>query len=78
MNLPRPDIFISATSADLRPMRELIKHAVLDLGAHPIEQAHSAPARESVAGTLREKIAACHAVIHLVGECYGTDVAAAL
>lgn len=73
MHLPRPDLFISATSADLAPMRELVKRAVLDLGAHPIEQEQFAPAGKTVAEMLREKIAASHALIHLVGECYGAE-----
>ena len=73
MHLPRPDIFISATSADLAPMRDLVKKAVLDLGAHPIEQEHFAPAGKTVVAMLREKIAASHALIHLVGECYGAE-----
>lgn len=73
MNLPRPDIFISAATRDLGPTRDLIERAVLDLGAHPVVQAHFAPAGQTVAGLLREKIAASHAVIHLVGPCYGFE-----
>ena len=73
MQLPRPDIFISATTADLGPMREIAERAVLDLGAHPIEQEHFAPAGQTVADMLREKIAASDAVIHLVGECFGAE-----
>lgn len=73
MNLPRPDIFISAASRDLKAARGVIERALLDLGAHPVVQEHLAPAGQTVAGMLREKIAASHAVIHLVGRCYGFE-----
>jgi hypothetical protein len=73
MEFSRTDIFISATSADFAPMREIMKQAILDLGAHPVEQEHFASDGKAVAVMLRKKIAACHAVIHLVGECSGAE-----
>ena len=36
----RKEVFISATSADLRSYRQVVKDALLTLGAHPIEESN--------------------------------------
>lgn len=38
MSSPRPEVFISATSADLRTCRQIAKEALLTLGCVPAEQ----------------------------------------
>ena len=36
----RKEVFISATSADLGSYRQVVKDALLTLGAHPIEESN--------------------------------------
>ena len=59
----RPEIFVSATSQDLRTCRQLIKEALLTLGCVPVEQTNFPPDARTVREMLRVKIAACDAVI---------------
>lgn len=73
MKAPRPDIFISAATADLGSCRRIIKDALLTLGCTPIEQTNFPPDAQSVRDMLREKIAACDAVIHIAGHVYGAE-----
>lgn len=73
MSVRRPDIFISATSADLRSCRQLVKEALLTLGCVPVEQGNFPPDYRSVREMLRARIAACDAVVHLAGACYGAE-----
>lgn len=68
-----PKVFISATSGDLATAREAIKQALLTMGCHPVEQANFPPDYRTVREMLREKIADCQAVIHVVGMCYGAE-----
>lgn len=72
-NARRPEVFISATSADLRSCRELIKQALLTLGCVPVEQTNFPPDYRTVRDMLRAKIQACDAVIHLAGIVYGAE-----
>ena len=69
----RPEIFISATSKDLASCRQLVRDALLTLGCVPVTQDHFAPDARTVREMLRVRIAACDAVIHLAGECYGAE-----
>jgi hypothetical protein len=69
----RPEIFISATSKDLGSCRQLVRDALLTLGCVPVTQDHFAPDARTVREMLRARIAACDAVIHLAGECYGAE-----
>ncbi len=68
-----PEIFISTTIQDLRSCRKLIRDTLLTLGCLPVVQEHFAPDTSTVRAMLREKIAACDAVIYLAGECYGAE-----
>jgi hypothetical protein len=38
MTTRRPEVFISATSSDLRSSRQLIEEALLTMGCRPVEQ----------------------------------------
>jgi len=69
----RPEVFISATSLDLRTCRQLIKEALLTLGCVPVEQTNFPPDARTVREMLRVKIAACDAVVHVAGEVYGAE-----
>ncbi len=73
MRPSRPDIFISATSADLGTCRQVIKQALLTLGCTPVEQTNFPPSAGSVRQMLREKLAQCDAVVHVVGVAYGSE-----
>ena len=66
-------VFISATSGDLRSMRESVKEALLTLGFMPVEQTNFPPDYRSVREMLEEKIGDCHALFHIVGMRYGTE-----
>ena len=70
---PRPEIFISATSRDLGSCRQLVRDALLTMGCVPVLQDHFSPDAGNVREMLRTKIEACHAVLHLAGECYGQE-----
>ncbi|NIL97747.1 MAG: DUF4062 domain-containing protein, partial [Planctomycetales bacterium] len=63
----RPEIFISAASADLGTCRQAINQALLTLGCVPVEQTVFPPEASSVTEMLRKRIANCHAVIHVAG-----------
>src|SRR5688572_18242738 len=73
MNLRRPEVFVSGTSADLRSCRQLVKEGLLTLGCVPVEQANFPPDYRAVRDMLRDRIGACDAVIHLAGKCYGAE-----
>jgi len=69
----RPEVFISATSADLRSCRQLIKEALLTLHCVPVEQTNFPPDHRSVHEMLRARIIACDAIVHVAGEVYGYE-----
>ncbi|WP_395737078.1 DUF4062 domain-containing protein [Prosthecobacter sp.] len=68
-----PKVFISATSGDLRSIRQLVKDALLTINCHPVEQTHFEPDWRTVEGMLRGKIAGCQALIHIAGMRYGAE-----
>lgn len=73
MKARRPEIFVSATSADLRTCRGFIKEAILSLGCAPVEQTNFPPDASSVRDMLRKRIQQCDAVIHVAGIIYGGE-----
>jgi tetratricopeptide (TPR) repeat protein len=66
-------IFVSATSSDLRTLRNQVKMWLLDMGWLPVVQDHFPPDDKSVMDMLRKRIQECDAVIHIVGNCYGAE-----
>ncbi len=68
-----PKVFISATSADLRSVRQLVKEALLDIDCHPVEQTNFPPDWRSVEKLLHEKIAGCAALVHIAGLRHGYE-----
>jgi len=69
----RPNVFISATTADLGSYRLAVRDTLLDQGVHPILQNHLEPDYQTLLDILRREINACDAVICLVGEVYGQE-----
>ena len=67
----RTEVFISATSGDLRTVREIVKQGLLTMGCFPIEQTNFEPDYRTVLQMLETRIAQCDAVIHIVGVRYG-------
>jgi tetratricopeptide (TPR) repeat protein len=70
---PVPRVFISATSADLKSIRALVRDGLLAIDCQPVEQASFPPDYRDVREMLTAAIAECQAVIHIVGYCYGTE-----
>ena len=67
-----PRIFISATSRDLGSVRRDVKDRLITLGYLPVEQEHFGLHPGTIRSLLREKIERCDAVLHIVGQLYGT------
>ncbi len=72
-----PKVFISATSGDLRSIRQIVKEALLTINCHPVEQTNFAPDFRTVDAMLEEKIGECQAMIHIAGMRYGAEPAPA-
>ncbi|HSI61453.1 MAG TPA: DUF4062 domain-containing protein, partial [Candidatus Saccharimonadia bacterium] len=68
-----PKVFISATTADLASVRQVVKDALLAKGCHPIEQTNFPPDARTVSEMLRGRIGDCQALIHIVGLRYGAE-----
>jgi hypothetical protein len=68
-----PKVFISATSADLGSVRQLVKEGLLAVGCMPIEQSSFPPDYRTLVNFLEETIKGCDAVIHIAGLCYGSE-----
>ncbi|MEO5916003.1 MAG: tetratricopeptide repeat protein [Luteolibacter sp.] len=68
-----PKIFISATSGDLRSIRQIVKEALLTINCHPVEQTNFEPDARTVENMLRGKIGDCQALIHICGIRYGAE-----
>jgi hypothetical protein len=69
----RPEVFISATSKDLRGCRQVIKESLLTMGCTPVEQTNFAPDGGDVKKMLHRILAHCDAVIHVAGLRYGAE-----
>ena len=69
----RPEVFISATSGDLRTCRQLVKESLLTLGCTPVEQTNFPPSATTVREMLRQKLHASDAVVHIAGVHYGAE-----
>jgi hypothetical protein len=69
----RAEVFISATTRELRSYRDEVKNALLTLGIFPIEQTNFRLAHGPLTAKLHSLIASCDAVIHLVGFYYGAE-----
>jgi len=66
-------IFISAVSRELGTVRKLVKSSLEAIDYHAVEQAAFPPSYQELLEKLRERIASCDAMIHIVGICYGAE-----
>jgi hypothetical protein len=64
MSWARAEVFISATTRELRSYREEVKNALLTLGIFPIEQTNFRLGHGPLTAKLRSLIAPCDTVIH--------------
>ena len=69
----RPNVFISATSADLGSYRRAVRAVLLEQGVYPMVQDHFEHDHQKLLDILRQQIDACDAVICLVGFAYGQE-----
>lgn len=70
---PRPAIFISAVSKELRSARQLVSNTLTFLGYEPEWQDVFSTEEGDLRGMLRRRIDACKGVVQLVGQCYGAE-----
>ena len=70
---PRPLIFISAVSRELRSARQLVANTLTFLGYQPVWQEIFGTETGDLRSVLREKIDKCKGVVQLVGQCYGVE-----
>lgn len=70
---PRPLIFISAVSRELRSARQLVANTLTFLGYDPIWQDIFETSEGDLCDVLRRQIARCKGVVQLVGSCYGAE-----
>jgi tetratricopeptide (TPR) repeat protein len=70
---PRPVIFISAVSKELRSARQLVANTLTFLGYEPEWQDVFGTEQGDLRGMLRRRIDASKGVVQLVGDCYGAE-----
>jgi tetratricopeptide (TPR) repeat protein len=70
---PRPLIFISAISRELRSARQLVANTLTFLGYQPVWQDIFGTETGDLRSVLREKIDQCKGVVQLVGQSYGAE-----
>src|SRR6185295_20112693 len=70
---PRPLIFISAVSKELRSARQLVANTLTFLGYQPVWQDIFGTEGGDLRGMLRQQIDQCKGVVQLVGQCYGAE-----
>ncbi len=70
---PRPTIFISAVSRELRSARQLVANTLTFLGYQPIWQEIFGTESGDLRDLLRRQIDQCKGVVQLVGQCYGVE-----
>ncbi|PYJ20199.1 MAG: hypothetical protein DME92_10275 [Verrucomicrobia bacterium] len=70
---PRPVIFISAVSKELRSARQLVANALQLLGYEPDWQDIFGTEEGDLRGMLRRKVDASAGLVQLVGQCYGAE-----
>src|SRR5476649_1555372 len=70
---PRPPIFISAVSRELRSARQLVANTLTFLGYEPVWQDIFGTEGGDLRAMLRQQIDQCKGVVQLVGQCYGAE-----
>jgi cell division protein FtsB len=70
---PRPAIFISAVSRELKSARQLVANTLTFLGYDPECQDIFGTEEGDLRAVLRRRIDSCKGVVQLVGKCYGAE-----
>ncbi len=70
---PRPAIFISAVSKELKGARQLVANTLQFLGYEPVWQDIFGTEQGDLRGMLRRQIDGCKGVVQLVGQRYGAE-----
>ncbi|HZZ26367.1 MAG TPA: tetratricopeptide repeat protein [Pirellulales bacterium] len=70
---PRPLIFISTVSKELRSARQLVSNTLQFLGYEPVWQDIFGTEAGDLREMLRHKIDDCQGLVQLVGHCYGAE-----
>lgn len=70
---PRPTIFISAVSKELKSSRQLVSNTLQFLGYEPVWQDIFGTGQGDLRAMLRQKVDGCKGVVQLVGKCYGAE-----
>ncbi len=70
---PRPLIFISAVSKELRSARQLVANTLTFLGYQPIWQDIFGTESGDLREMLRKQIDQCKGVVQVIGKCYGAE-----
>lgn len=72
---PRPRIFVSAVSRELRTARQLVANTLIFLGYEPVWQDIFGTEEGDLRDMHRGMINECKGVVQLVGNCYGAEPA---
>jgi hypothetical protein len=72
---PRPVIFISAVSKELKSARQLVANTLQFLGYDPVWEDNFNTEQGDIREILRRKIDECEGVVQIVGQCHGTALA---
>lgn len=70
---PRPPVFISAVSRELRSARQLVANTLIFLGYQPVWQDIFGTEGGDLRALLCQQIDQCKGVVQLVGQCYGAE-----
>src|SRR5450631_46040 len=70
---PRPPIFISAVSKELRSARQLVANTLQILGYQPLWQGIFGMEQGGLRAMLRLQVDQCQGVVQLVGQSYGAE-----
>ena len=70
---PRPTVFISAVSKELRSARQLVANTLTFLGYEPVWQDIFGTEGGDLRQMLRTQIDQCKGVVQLIGQCYGAE-----
>jgi len=70
---PRPLVFISAVSRELKSARQLVANTLIFLGYEPVWQDIFGTESGDLRGMLRQQIDRCKGLVQLIGQCYGAE-----
>jgi tetratricopeptide (TPR) repeat protein len=71
----RPEIFISAAAPEMNACRKVVRQALNEIGARPVEHADFKIDYGPLHGVLMQAMGKCEAVIHIAGHQFGMEPA---